>query len=416
MEFYKKKHTKNFAIYKGILDQYSLDYLAKQCDVSLRQLEALAELYATNKPASIILGWGLQRWRKGHLTFRYIDALAAITGNIGIPGGGVSQGFDEYGFFDRRWEGEELANHQRKLPMPTIGDAILRCEDPPIKLIFVTAGNPVNMAPNSNKVKKAFEETDFVIVVDQFLNDTAELADLFLPSTTFLEEEDLVGSYGHNWISSVNPAIPPIGESKSELEIFQLLANKLGIGDKLRGTPKEWLRRLAAPIINQGISFKKLQAGPCRVPSAPMVPFSDYKFKTKFGKFEFVTDNVPEKTNDSQFPYHLLSTMSQGWIGSEIPSIKQKNGILEVYIHPKVAKKEQITDGEKILLESPVGQLLVTVKISDKVRPDVILTYRGKWMKYQQGINILTLDIMSDSGYGTPYYETRVRLKKLLDN
>ena len=74
-------------------------------------------------------------------------------------------------------------------------------------------------------------------MIDHFLNDTSEIADMFLPSTTFLEEKDLVGSYGHNWVSPVNPVVSPRGETRSELEIFQVLADKLGFGNQMAGNP-----------------------------------------------------------------------------------------------------------------------------------------------------------------------------------
>ena len=123
--------------------------------------------------------------------------------------------------------------------MPLIGEAILASDNPPIKLIILASGNPINLNPNSLKVKKAFERVDFVIIIDHFLNDSSDTANLFLPSTTFLEEEDLMGSYGHNWISPINPVIPPQNEVKSEFEIFQLLSQRLGFLEEMSGNPSK---------------------------------------------------------------------------------------------------------------------------------------------------------------------------------
>ncbi len=128
-------HSKNFEEYKKILDEFNLDYIAAKCDISVSEMEELARIHA-NGPSSIILGWGIHRYLKGHQTFRMIDALAAISGNIGISGGGVSQGFEEFGYFDNSQEGLELAEKTRKVPMPTIGDAILKARILEIKLIF----------------------------------------------------------------------------------------------------------------------------------------------------------------------------------------------------------------------------------------------------------------------------------------
>jgi anaerobic selenocysteine-containing dehydrogenase len=406
-------YTENFDSYTGILDQYSLEYLADKCGVDLGEIEELALAYAKGKPSSIVTGWGLHRYIQGHLAFRMIDALAAITGNIGISGGGVTQGFEEYEYFDFSVELNELGKNQRSLPMPQIGKSILNTDNPPIKLIFLASGNPVNLNPNSLKVKKGFEGADFVIMIDHFLNDTSDAANLFLPATTYLEEEDLIGSYGHNWVSPINPVIAPQGEVKSEFEIFQLLAEKLGFREQMSGSAKEWLKKLAAPILDQGISFDDLQKAPQKMVPSSKIPFSDRKFKTKSGKFEFIEDFSPEDTDKDDFPLKLLSTMSEDFVGSVVPESELTDGFLEVQVHPDILREENLADGDKVLLESPVGGLIVKLKENVEVRKDYILTYKGGWLKYNKCVNVLTQDIVSEVGNGTPYYDTRVRIKKL---
>jgi len=405
-------HSKNFEEYKKIIDRFSLDYLRKKCDISINGLEELARIYADG-PSSIILGWGMHRYLKGHQTFRMIDALAAISGNIGISGGGVSQGFEEFGYFDNSLEGAELRDESRKLPMPTIGKAIFESKDPEIKLIFISAGNPVAMSPNSKKVKKAFESVDFIIAVDHVLNDTTELADLFLPATTFLEDEDLLGSYGSNWITPINPAVEPLGKTRSELWIFQQLARRLGFEDKMEGTPKEWLSKLAEPLINQGFSLEDLQKAPIRVPSAPKTPYETKKFKTPSGKFEFIKEFEHEDNFNREFPLRLISVMPKKWILSGIPENEHKNGILELQVHPDVLKEMNINDGDEALLESSVGRLIVKLIGNEEIRKDYVLAQNGGWLKYNKCVNVLTKDMISELGNGTPYNETFVRLRNI---
>ncbi len=405
-------HTENFEEYKKIIDGFSLDYIAGKCDISLKEIKELAKIYAQS-PSSIILGWGVHRYLKGHQTFRMIDALAAVSGNIGISGGGVTQGFEEFAYFDNSLEGVELAEYTRKLPMPKIGEAILKSKDPEIKLIFISAGNPVAMSPNSRKVKKAFESVDYIIAVDHVLNDTTELADLFLPATTFLEDEDLLGSYGSNWVTPINPAVGPIGETRSEMWIFQQLAQKLGFGNKMKGTAKEWLLKLVEPLINQGITLEELQRSPVRVPSAPKTPFENRKFKTPSCKFEFIKEFEYDDNFDNEFPLRLLSIMPKRWILSGIPENEHNYGILEVQIHPDILKENKINDGEEALLESSVGSLVIKVIGNKRVRKDYVLTKNGGWLKYNKCVNVLTKDLISELGNGAPYNETFVRIKKL---
>lgn len=405
--------TDNFHNYLEILDKYSMEFLSTECNVSLDVLHELAILYAESNPSSIITGWGLHRYVQGHLPFRMIDALAAITGNIGVSGGGVSQGFEEFEYFNFTVELDELGINKRKIPMPTIGEALLHTNKPPIKLIFMASGNPVTLNPNSLKVKQGFESSDFVIMIDHFLNDTSDVADLFLPATTYLEETDLMGSYGHNWVSPVNPAVPPLGESKSEFEIFQLLAGRLGFEEKMSGPPEKWLEKLAEPILKQGINFEDLQKTPQRMVKPTDIPFSEGKFKTGTGKFEFTKDFQPENMEIEGYPLRLLSTMPEGFIGSVPPNNRLIGEFLEVQVHPHVLKINRLADGDRTILESPVGSLPVQTRENHEVGTDYILIYKGGWLKNNQCVNVLTQDMISTLGDGTPYYDTWVRFKAM---
>jgi anaerobic selenocysteine-containing dehydrogenase len=219
--------------------------------------------------------------------------LGSLTGNIGIDGGGVNHGFLTQRHFDPKVLAPEAITYKRQLSEPLIGQEIKESKNPPVKMIWINASNPVISCPNSNKVIEALKGLDFVVVVDQFMTDTAELAHIFLPTTTFFEEEDIVVSWGHNWIGPVNKAIEPLGESKS----------------------------------------------PVRCPIAPMVAFEDRRFLTPSGKFEFIKHFYEEKRN--AFPYYLLSPLSRTWhlsliLEDEHPEIPQ------VFIHPKLAKEKGI--------------------------------------------------------------------------
>src|SRR6185436_2175719 len=114
---------------------------------------------------------------------------------------------------------------------PLFGPDVLRLSDPPIRAVWVTAGNPVAMLPESETTVRALSSREFVVVVDPFLTDTARLAHLVLPCETLLEADDLVGSYGHHWIGSATPVVPPPNGVLSELEILQQLAARVGLAD-----------------------------------------------------------------------------------------------------------------------------------------------------------------------------------------
>lgn len=405
-----KARTNNFENYQRIIDGYSLKELSEKCNVDSEKINELASLYHEYSPASIVTGWGLHRYIDGHFTFRFIDAMAAITGNIGISGGGVSQGFDEYGFFNDEIQIKEKGTNQRQFSMPQIGNDILNSK-PPIELAIISSGNPVNLNPNSNKVKKAFESVDFVVMIDHFLNDTAEVADLFLPATTFLEEQDLVGSYGHTWISPVNKAAHTRGECKSELEIFQILADKLGFGKEMEGTPNEWLLKIASPLYESGVELAKLQSGPFKMTTS--TPYEYGNFKTETGLFEFIGEFTEIQSDNYNYPIRLLSTMPENWIGSVLPDFEKKDGLITVNLNPRTMQTYELKDKDTIILESDAGQLQVSVIGSEDIPEETIQTFRGGWMKHGKNINVLTTDIISMEGEGAPYHDTWVRIKRI---
>ncbi len=407
-----ENYTENFDSYQKILRRYTLEELQIRCDVPLAQIKELALDYANSKPASIVSGWGVHRYVQGHIALHMMNALVALSGNIGVSGGGITQGFEEYEYFDFSHELNEIDKNQRQIPMPTIGEALLNLKNPPIKLILVASGNPINLNPNSLKIREGFEKADFVIIIDHFLNDTSDVADLFLPATTFLEEEDIMGSYGHGWVSPVNPVVQPLGEAKSEFKIFQALAEKLGVEHEMAETPAEWLKKLAAPILERGVRFEDIQKAPQKMVPLEKVPYHDLKFETKSGKFEFIKEFTPLNLDDEEFPLKLLSTMGS-FVGSTPPENELRDGFLEVKAHPDILEKANIADGDKALLESSVGSLIVKVNGNENVRKDYILTYKGGWLKYNKCVNVLTKDMISEAGNGAPYYDTRVRIKRV---
>ena len=173
---------------------------------------------------------GLQRRRHGSATVRVLDALGAVSGNLGIPGGGVSYYTKRRGAFDLSFaRRDEVA--PRLLPEARLGRAILEARDPPIRAVWISSANPVAMLPESRTVAAALAGRELTVVVDSFLTDTARLAHYVLPTTMLLEEDDLLGAYGHHWLVESRPVVPPPPGVKSDLDIIRALADRTGLGD-----------------------------------------------------------------------------------------------------------------------------------------------------------------------------------------
>jgi len=204
-----KDYALGYEKYVSLVSSFYMKEISERCRLEPKEIERLALTYAENKPASILLGYGINKWVHSPEMIRLIDALGAITGNIGRSGGGINHGFQTRRLFDLKVLAPVAARYRREIPEPVLGQGILDAADPSIRMIWINGSNPVVSCPNSYKVIRALKSLDFIVVVDHFMTDTADLAHIFLPTTTFLEEEDIVVSWGHNWIGPVNEVIEP---------------------------------------------------------------------------------------------------------------------------------------------------------------------------------------------------------------
>jgi anaerobic selenocysteine-containing dehydrogenase len=409
-----ESHCHGFAAYKAMLDTRSLDELCEICQIPEARVRALAREYALAKPAAILLGWGLNKYQHSAEIFRCVDALGAICGHIGVSGGGVTHGFATQRHFDKAVEAEHLVRHRRAIPEPLLGRRLTDLQDPPVKMMMINGGNPVNQSPNSNLVASAFAKLEFVVVVDSFLTDTTDFAHVFLPTTTFLEEEDMLVSWGHNIIGGVNPAIEPVGEARSDLWIYQQLALRLGIGDEMSGSPREWLKRIFSPLEANGVTVDEVMEHPVRCPTAPMVPFADHVFPTKSGKFEFIDEVQNPQRSVPGFPLTLVTNFSKKWLLSQMLE-KEHPKVPFVRIGEETAQQFGIKANEVVIIRSPVGELKVEAIVDPKVGRGMVIMPVGTWMKRGGGANVLTEDIISNFGQMAAYGETRVTLERIAE-
>lgn len=407
-----ENYSVNASDYKELVYKESFETLCRKADLTSAEVIELADTLINFTPTAILLGWGLHRHKNAHFAIRSIDALGAIAGNIGVQGGGVSQGFEEYGPYEQSYWGDYLHPNKRRLSMPVIGEEILNAKDPKIRMIFTTAANPVCMAPNTDKVSRAFNETEFKVYSGHFMNDTAELSDVFLPATTFLEEDDVMATYGHNYVGPVNKAIEPLGECLTDFHMFSKLAKRFDFADKFIRNDRDWLYDICAPIRNFGCSMETLRQGPFRLPE-PMVPYSDMKFETSSGKYHFMTEFEPQtiERGHPDYPYTLLTVAARDFICSE-RTLKSHKPLPEVKLNPGEAAKKGLEDGTTVYVKSPVARIKALLKIDAAVRKDCVVAERGGWLKGGHGLNRLTSDMSSTVGNGTPYYETLVNISK----
>jgi anaerobic selenocysteine-containing dehydrogenase len=302
----------------------------------------------------------------------------------------------------------------REVPVSRLASALAETTDPPITVAYLTNTNLVNQMPDSLATQAALARLDFVVVVDQFMTDTGECADVFLPSTTMLEEEDFLPSYGHQWMQLMQPVVPPQGESRSDLAIMQALAQRLGFGEDMAGSPAQWIDHIAAPF--PGVSYDSLRAAGGRLipEDTPPVPWATGEFKTPSGRFTF-----PDRFDDDpvvapEGHLHLVFLASESAINSQInrrgDSMASLEGRASVRVHPRTAAAEGLADGDEAsLVSSRGGRLDVRIALDAGTREDTVVAIKGDWLKRGRGFNVL-IEPRFTAGTGTAYNQNYVRL------
>lgn len=375
------------------------------------EVAAIADRYAAG-PSNIQVGWGMQRRTYGAATVRVLDALAAVSGNLGVRGGGVSFYFKRRGAFDTSFvAGKEAA--PRALSEALLGRSILEASDPAIRMVWVTAGNPVAMLPDSRTVERALATRELTVVVDAFMTDTARAAHLVLPTTTLLEDDDLVGAYGHHWLGEVRPVVAAPDGVRTDLEILRGLAGRVGLAEAFAPSVDDWKRTLLAKVADKGASLEAIRRGPVRNPLAAEVLFADRRFPTASGKVNLIheVDPVPPSPPPDR-PMLLMAVstekaQSSQWLPRNDPGPAGAN------VHPDAVPG--FRDGDLAVVESETGSMTVRLIFDPGQRTDLVIVPKGGSLASGRCANALVRARETDLGEGAVYYDTPVRIVAAAD-
>jgi anaerobic selenocysteine-containing dehydrogenase len=378
-------------------------------DVSPDQARALAALLVDG-PTAILVGWGMQRRVQGAAIVRALDALGALSGNLGIPGGGVSFYFQRRRAFDTDFI-RGVGAAPRTALEPLLGAELLEARAPPYRAVWVSCGNPVAMLPDSHAVARAMETRELLVVVDSHETDTTRRATVVLPCTTMLEDEDLVGAYGHHYLGSVRRVVPPPPGVRTDLEILQELAPRLGLGDLLAGDARAWKRRLLGRAARAGATLEAIEDGVVRAPGAPQVLFAGRRFPTPTGRMRVLTElPVAPEPCDPRFDLWLMSSSTRRAQSSQWSAARREHAGVAT-VHPETARARGLCDGDRASLESAVGRIRVQVRTDPGQRRDVVLLPKGGWLDEGACANALVPARATDLGGGAAYQDARVRMK-----
>jgi anaerobic selenocysteine-containing dehydrogenase len=399
------EYCDNLTGFRALCEQETIERWCEQADVAPESALGLARALHAG-PTAILVGWGMGRRTNGGAIVRALDALSAITGNLGVAGGGVSFYFQRRGAFDLTFA--QPNPPPRTVREPLLGQELEALRDPPARALWITSGNPVTMLPDSQNTARVIRALPLSVVVDSFLTDTARAASVVLPTTTLLEADDLLGSYGHHYLGVARPVVPPAPGVKSDLEIIQALACRLGLGPQLSGDPRSWKERLVATrLAAHGATLDALERGAYKNPLVRRVLFEGRKFPTPSGKVNLIeTAPQPLAALTPEYPLHLLAlstpkSQCSQWV-DEPPCPPT------LTVHPSAAAG--LAHDALCEIESALGRLRVRLALDATLRPDIALMPKGGPLASAACANGLIRARLTDLGEGGALYEECIRL------
>lgn len=431
-----EKYTHGWEAFKERVSQYPRQKVEQITWVPKAKIQEAARLFAKSKPAVIQWGVAIEQQNTSADTNRALLALLGITGNIDVPGGQVLftpprvRTVGEFGAHKmlsleqkaKRLGGDRfrLAGNFAIINPGCVWEAILEQRPYPVKMLFFISSNPLLTRANGSQVKKALEAVDFLVVADFFLTPTAELADVVLPSATWLEM-DYIGDFWkrHGYILPRHKVVQ-VGECKSDHEMLNELAKRVGQGDYWWESFERALDWILEPM---GMTWQEFKTrGEDLRGEVRYRKYESKGFSTPTGKFELYSTLLEKWGHDplpqfreppespvstpelyKEYPYILITGRRlPGFFHTENRQVKplrdlHPDPILE--IHPEAASREGIKEGDMVLVESPRGRAKFRAKLFRGMDPRIVSAEHAWWFPEQPGpdhgwkdsnINLLT--------------------------
>jgi len=447
---YLARYTDCPAELEAHLETRTPEWASAICGVPVEEIEAFARTVGQTKRAFLRLGYGFTRSRNGAAQMHAALCIPAVTGAWQYEGGGAF--FNNYAiwkFDESIIEGHDAIDHstrvldQSKIGRILTGDAAALRNGPPVKAMLIQNTNPMTVAPEQALVRQGFARDDlFVAVHEQFMTETAQMADLVLPATMFMEHDDLYYGGGHQHISVGPKLIEPPGECRSNHEVLQALARRLKISHP--GFEMSARELIDATLRKSGHgSIEALEADLWR-DIQPDFRTSHYLdgFAHADGKFHFKADwarvplgnaglmgpwdrmpSLPDhfaaiEEADEAHPFRLATSPSRSYLNTsfnETPSSQAREGAPSVMIHPDDAAALGIADGDAVTLGNMRGETTLTAKLFDGVRRGVLIAesvHPNKAHIGGRGINVLTGAEAVPPYGGAAFHDNKVWAKK----
>lgn len=434
------EHTVGFDELQAAAAAWTPRRAEDECGVPADDIERLARVYGTVRPAAIRTLIGAEHHEHGAMFFRTLACLPALVGAWSDRGGGLA--LSVYPWTTRpidleRLRGDHLASApRRELPLPAVATWLADEHlEPPVEALVVVGSNPAVSVPDVDALRRALRrESLFTIVHEQFLTDTAKFADIVLPATTAIEAHDIVPGYGHLWIGWNEPAIAPVGECVSNAELHRRLARAMGFGDA--ELFEDDLDVLAGVLSPDDLSTLRTD-GWLRAPYPDDGrPHGHGGFTTPSGKVELASptlatlglprlpnfDTARESSASAavveRHPFQLLTPkrhirfLNTGY--AHLPHHGPPEGGPRLEIHPDDAAGLGLDDGAVARVHNDRGSLSLRVSLSDRLPRRVVAVPWGWWADHHEDdnpANVLTSAAPTDWGGGVALSSTMVAIE-----
>jgi len=436
------------ALRERVQHEYPPEKVAHITGIAVADIERLTREYATTRPASIRVNYGLQRHYGGGMAVRAIVCLPALIGSWRLPGGGALLSTSkQYPFdVDKLERPDLIPRGTRIINMVQLAEALHgELPGPPVQAMYVYNSNPAAVCPDQARVLQGLRREDlFTVVHEQFQTDTADYADIVLPATTQLESFDLHGSYGHLYVQTNEPAIAPLAEAKSNNDVFRLLARAMKFEAELFETSDE---DLAAEALSKqgatafvGINVERLRAeGPVRL-NVPenYTPFAKGNFPTASGKCELYSPQLAKRGLDplpnytppaedpqtqpelaARYPLQLITPPVPSFLNSTFVNVDSLRDLAiepTVEIHPHDATTRGIESGHMVRIFNDRGTFQARAIVADSVKSGVVVSLGVWWNKYTHdkvNCNTTTSTRLTDFGGGATFFDNLVEVQAI---
>ena len=421
-----RAHTDGYDELLAELERTTVAECAEQCGVDADSIVRVARDFASTRPALLRLGVGAQRHAGAPAAYATVASLPLLTGAWKDRGGGCSYipTATAGALRSHPLEREDLRTSPvRTINMSRLGEALTDPEmDPPVKVLVCWNSNPAAIAPDQERVLEGLHRDDlFTVVLEQFMTDTAQHADVILPATTQLEHLDVLFSWGHHYVTWNEPAIEPQGEAKPNTEAFRMLAAKLGLDDPcFRETDAELVDALLAGFEENGLrerGWTKVDLG-----QGP-VPHADGGFGTETGRATLQARyEPPAEVADAalaeRFPLAMVTPKTHLFLNSTFANQRRQHGQQpspEVVLSPEDAAARGIEDGDLVRVFNDRGSFSCTARVSDDARPGVLVAPMGWWNHdYPDGRSgqATTPELLTTEGNAPTFNDNRVECER----